>query len=235
MDTCVVCGIPADAGFFDESTVDNPPPLGQELVLARFALNRNYCGSLLSIAQFTDRFAGDPVEVRHTGVSVATEVQRPAARSVLHVRSDHQPVGLVRLSRTASDSGGLRHRARRAPGGRRSRQDALEGRRTHPRAVLVKRPLWRCAAPPVSQVDGGRGPQTPPGRARGSSYRSTRESPAANKKERRMYIRVPTGAALARPSARSKARSRARSLAMEAPPQPSRRRSLIATMSSPAR
>jgi len=67
MDTCVVCGIPADAGFFDESTVDNPPAPGQELVLASFALNRNYCGSLLYFAQFTDRFARDPVEVDTPG------------------------------------------------------------------------------------------------------------------------------------------------------------------------
>src|SRR5512147_2139819 len=61
---CATCGIPWDAGYFDESRVFdlasqalNP---GSELVLARYQLHRNYCGILMSFAQFTDAYAGNP-------------------------------------------------------------------------------------------------------------------------------------------------------------------------------
>jgi hypothetical protein len=67
MDPCYTCGIPVDAGFFDESTVQDAPAKGQECVLARYELHRNYCGVLLYFAQFTDRFARDPVEVLTPG------------------------------------------------------------------------------------------------------------------------------------------------------------------------
>jgi hypothetical protein len=67
MNACHVCGVPSDAGFFDESTVVDPPPDGQELVLARYELHRNYCGVLMYFAQFTDRFARDPAEVLTPG------------------------------------------------------------------------------------------------------------------------------------------------------------------------
>ena len=67
MTACHVCGIPADAGFFDESGVKDAPLAGQERVLARYTLHRNYCGTLLYFAQFTDRFARDPSEVETPG------------------------------------------------------------------------------------------------------------------------------------------------------------------------
>ena len=67
MNPCHLCAIPADAGFFDESSVTDPPQPGEETVLARYALHRNYCGVLLYFAQFTDRFARDPVEVLTPG------------------------------------------------------------------------------------------------------------------------------------------------------------------------
>ena len=63
MNDCHVCGMPADAGFFDESSVSDPPPPGEQLVLARYSLHRDYCGALLYFAQFTDLFARDPGEV----------------------------------------------------------------------------------------------------------------------------------------------------------------------------
>ena len=67
MNACHVCGIPVDAGFFDDSAVADPPGRGEEVVLARYALHRNYCGVLLYFAQFTDRFARDPGEVLTPG------------------------------------------------------------------------------------------------------------------------------------------------------------------------
>ena len=67
MSVCQACGVPADAGFFDESSVTDPPRPGHETVLARYTLHRNYCGVLLYFAQFTDRFARDPAAVLTPG------------------------------------------------------------------------------------------------------------------------------------------------------------------------
>jgi hypothetical protein len=67
MNVCAMCAVPSDAGFFDESTVQDAPPLGQERVLARYELHRNYCGLLLYFAQFTDRYASDPAQVQTPG------------------------------------------------------------------------------------------------------------------------------------------------------------------------
>jgi hypothetical protein len=54
MNICHICGIPQDAGFFDESNIKSAPPLGAELVLAKYELHRNYCGLLLYFAQYTE-------------------------------------------------------------------------------------------------------------------------------------------------------------------------------------
>ena len=60
---CASCGIPWDAGYFDESRVvdltGQPLNTGEELVLARYQLHRNYCGVLMSFAQFTDVYGRD--------------------------------------------------------------------------------------------------------------------------------------------------------------------------------
>lgn len=67
MNVCHICGIPSDAGFFDESNIETAPELGQEKVLARYELHRNYCGMLLYFAQFTDQYASDPAKVQTPG------------------------------------------------------------------------------------------------------------------------------------------------------------------------
>jgi hypothetical protein len=67
MNICTVCGIPQDAGFFDESTIKPAPLLGEELVLAKYELHRNYCGMLMYFAQFTNKYAGDPTQVETPG------------------------------------------------------------------------------------------------------------------------------------------------------------------------
>lgn len=54
MNICHVCGIPQDAGFFDDSHIKQAPRLGEEMTLARYELNRNYCGMLMYFAQFTE-------------------------------------------------------------------------------------------------------------------------------------------------------------------------------------
>ena len=67
MNVCATCGIPWDAGFFDESSVAAAPPRGQEVILARYELHRNYCGVLMSFAQFTNKFAKDNSQVQTPG------------------------------------------------------------------------------------------------------------------------------------------------------------------------
>jgi hypothetical protein len=67
MSICQMCGIPQDAGFFDESNIKPAPEWGKEVVLASYELHRNYCGMLLYFAQFTDRFARDPSQVLTPG------------------------------------------------------------------------------------------------------------------------------------------------------------------------
>jgi hypothetical protein len=67
MNICHICGIPQDAGFFDDSHIKEAPKLGEEIVLARYELNRNYCGMLMYFAQFTDKYASDPSQVQTLG------------------------------------------------------------------------------------------------------------------------------------------------------------------------
>jgi hypothetical protein len=64
---CHICGIPLDAGFFDESSIQPAPDLGEERILARYELHRNYCGTLLYFAQFTDKYAKSPAKVKTPG------------------------------------------------------------------------------------------------------------------------------------------------------------------------
>jgi hypothetical protein len=64
---CNVCGIPWDAGYFDETSIQPAPTIGEELVLAQYQLHRNYCGILTSFAQFTDKYASDNSKVLTTG------------------------------------------------------------------------------------------------------------------------------------------------------------------------
>ena len=61
---CHVCGIPADASYFDDSSIaDAPKTHGAEVILAKYELHPNYCGELLYFAQFTDTYAANPAEV----------------------------------------------------------------------------------------------------------------------------------------------------------------------------
>lgn len=64
---CHICGIPSDAGYFDESSIQQAPSVNQELVLARYELHRNYCGVLMSFAQFTEPYGANNANVRTPG------------------------------------------------------------------------------------------------------------------------------------------------------------------------
>lgn len=67
MSLCQQCGIPLDAGYFDESSIQPAPEPGQEVILARYELHRNYCGVLMYFAQYTDLYAADPTQVQTPG------------------------------------------------------------------------------------------------------------------------------------------------------------------------
>jgi hypothetical protein len=62
--TCHACGMPADASYFDDSSIAaSPTSTSREVVLARYALHPNYCGELQYFAQYTDAYASSPVAV----------------------------------------------------------------------------------------------------------------------------------------------------------------------------
>ena len=60
---CDACGIPFDSQYFDDSSVQDAPHPGEEIVLARFDMPAQYCGMLQYFAQFTDAFALDDSQI----------------------------------------------------------------------------------------------------------------------------------------------------------------------------
>jgi hypothetical protein len=81
MNICHICGIPSDAGFFDASSIQGAPDPGQETVLARYELHRNYCGMLLYFAQFAQFTPQHPID--------ANEVETPGYQ--WQIRCNGQP------------------------------------------------------------------------------------------------------------------------------------------------
>jgi hypothetical protein len=81
MSLCASCGIPIDAGIFDDSSIINiitqgeadpgsPKSSlmpGESLELARFELSPENCGTLLAFAQYTDKYAESPGHVLTPG------------------------------------------------------------------------------------------------------------------------------------------------------------------------
>src|SRR3989442_7232913 len=65
---CTNCGIPLDAKYFDESGVAELPGPSQDVVLARFQLVPQYCGTLEYFSQFTDLYARDPLRIETPGL-----------------------------------------------------------------------------------------------------------------------------------------------------------------------
>ena len=61
---CQICGIPADASYFDDSSIAKAPDSNsREVVLAKYELHPNYCGELQYFAQYTDAYALSPAAV----------------------------------------------------------------------------------------------------------------------------------------------------------------------------
>ena len=64
---CQICGVPADAGYFDVASFQKAPVnAGEEVELARHELHSQYCGSLLSFAQFAQEKAADRQVISQT-------------------------------------------------------------------------------------------------------------------------------------------------------------------------
>ena len=77
---CDICGIPADASYFDDSSiVDLSTVTTSEVVLAKYELHPNYCGELQYFAQYTDAYAVTPAAVETPDLE-------------WQVRSDGQPL-----------------------------------------------------------------------------------------------------------------------------------------------
>lgn len=51
---CQICGVPSDAGYFDDASIKPAPLVGQEVELARYELHAQYCGALLYFAQYAE-------------------------------------------------------------------------------------------------------------------------------------------------------------------------------------
>jgi hypothetical protein len=64
---CHVCGIPTDAGCFDDSRIVAAPAVGEEVVLASYQLHPNYCGEP-STSRSSPIPAANPAEVRTVGL-----------------------------------------------------------------------------------------------------------------------------------------------------------------------
>jgi hypothetical protein len=53
---CQVCGVPVDAGYFDVATILKAPlNVGEEVEVARYELNPQYCGTLLYFTQYAEQ------------------------------------------------------------------------------------------------------------------------------------------------------------------------------------
>jgi len=68
---CARCGVAMDSQYFDESGITALPPLGREVVLARFELGPQYCGVLEYFSQFTNLLASNPAEIETEGLDWA--------------------------------------------------------------------------------------------------------------------------------------------------------------------
>jgi hypothetical protein len=63
-----ICGIPADAKYFDEAGFAKMPQRGERVLLARFDLPAQYCGMLEYFSQFWSENAKSPAQVETRGL-----------------------------------------------------------------------------------------------------------------------------------------------------------------------
>ena len=90
---CAACGIPVDSQYFDDSSVQKVPVLGEELVLARFELPPQYCGVLQYFSQFTDTFGADPSKIATPNIEWKILVNGHALFPYINLRQIVNPWG----------------------------------------------------------------------------------------------------------------------------------------------
>jgi hypothetical protein len=90
---CAACGIPLDSQYFDDSSVQNLPAVGEEVVLARFELPAQYCGVLEYFAQFTDQFAKDASRIATPNVEWRLLVNNHGLFPYMNLRQIINPWG----------------------------------------------------------------------------------------------------------------------------------------------
>jgi hypothetical protein len=91
---CHACGIPLDSQYFDDSSVQPTPGLGQEIVLARFDLPAQYCGVLQYFAQFTEAFAGNAFKIDTPEIEWKLLVNNHALFPYINLRHIVNPWGV---------------------------------------------------------------------------------------------------------------------------------------------
>jgi hypothetical protein len=64
---CQVCGVPLDAGYFDVASIKKAPQnVGDEVEVARYELNSQYCGTLLYFTQYAEQETSKHQVIPHT-------------------------------------------------------------------------------------------------------------------------------------------------------------------------
>jgi hypothetical protein len=90
---CTACGIPLDSQYFDDSSVQKVPAIGEELVLARFDLPAQYCGVLQYFSQFTDAFGADASKIATPNIEWKILVNSHALFPYINLRRIVNPWG----------------------------------------------------------------------------------------------------------------------------------------------
>ena len=58
---CQICRVPVDAGYFDVASIKAAPGnMGEEVEVARYELNPQYCGTLLYFTQYAEQESHNP-------------------------------------------------------------------------------------------------------------------------------------------------------------------------------
>lgn len=90
---CAGCGVPLDSQYFDDSSVQEVPPSGEEIVLARFDLPPQYCGVLTYFSQFTDDFARNMAHIATPAIEWKLLVNNRALFPYVNLRHIVNPWG----------------------------------------------------------------------------------------------------------------------------------------------
>ena len=138
--TCHVCGIPADASYFDDSSIAKAPDENSlEVVLAKYELHPNYCGELQYFAQYTDAYAASPAAVETPDLEWQIRSDGQPLAPWLTFRRIINPVGSIGVSDSPAPEGRLSHRA----GGSVCRQEIIRLSRPTPVTQVGGRLLGR--------------------------------------------------------------------------------------------